>query len=42
MNESDEHILTPQVNVLQFAFSLALTVQLYLHLIIKRVTNLFP
>lgn len=42
MNESDEQILTLQVNVLQFAFSLVLPVQLYLHLIIKRVTNLFP
>lgn len=42
MNESDKQILTLQVNVLQFAFSLVLTVQLYLHLIIKRVTNLFP
>lgn len=41
MNESDEQNLTLQVNVLQFAFTLVLTVLLYLHLI-TRMTNLFP
>lgn len=42
MNESDEQNLTLQVNVLQFSFTLVLTVLLYLHLITRRMTNLFP